>query len=286
MNLYICMYFTVYAFTIHGCLAPLPTRDERGSVSTVQSVFDRMSRNLQGIRRTIEMNPSLETLRRVLGELRHLLRNVERLRSEIPLDKYNQMHSAIGTVTSFVENSIKQQEQPRTAINNTSHSSRSSADIRPRIPRQNEGKVGPPKVKIDRAKLERLLDLGFTVRQIAKEGLLSGKVHYNTIHTFMKKNGIPSKRQRYSTISDVNLDLIVSRLSRQFPNAGSEEIHSHLRTQSQPVIVQRARCRAALQRVDPMGTARRWAQAISRRSYHVPTPNSLWHVDSNHALIR
>ena len=75
MNLYISMYFTVYAFTIHGCLAPLPTRDERGSVSTVQSVLDRMSRNLQGIRRTIEMNPSLQTLRRVLRELRHLLRN-------------------------------------------------------------------------------------------------------------------------------------------------------------------------------------------------------------------
>ena len=167
MNLYIYIYFTVYAFTIHGCLAPLPIRDERGSVSTVQSVLDRMSRSLQGIRRTIEMNPSLETLRRVLRELRHLLRNVERLRSEIPSVKYNQMHSAIGTVTSFVENSIEQQEQPRTAINNTSHSSRSSADVRPRIPRQNEGKVEPPKVKVDRARLERLLDLGFTVRQIA-----------------------------------------------------------------------------------------------------------------------
>ena len=34
-----------------------------------------MSRKLQGIRRTIEMNPSLETLRRILRELRHLLRN-------------------------------------------------------------------------------------------------------------------------------------------------------------------------------------------------------------------
>ena len=153
------MYFAMYAFTIHGCLVPLPTRDERGSVSTVQSVLDRMSRNLQGIRRTVEMNPSLETLWRVLSELRHLLRNVERLRSEIPSDKYKQMHSAIGTVTSFVQNSIEQQSQTAITNNNTSHSSssRSSADVRPRIPRQNEGNVGPPKVKVDRARLERLL---------------------------------------------------------------------------------------------------------------------------------
>ena len=29
MNLYICMYFAMYAFTIHRCLAPLPpTRDD------------------------------------------------------------------------------------------------------------------------------------------------------------------------------------------------------------------------------------------------------------------
>ena len=89
----------MYAFTIYRFLAPLPTREKRGSVSTVQSVLDRMSRNLQGDQRTVEMNPSLE------------------IRSEIPSDKYNQIYSAIGTVTWFLENSIEQQS--RTAITTT-----------------------------------------------------------------------------------------------------------------------------------------------------------------------
>ena len=30
----------------------------------------------------------------------------------------------------------------------------------------------------------------------------------------------------------------------------------------------------------------RWHQTISRRSYWVPGPNSLWHIDGHHSLIR
>ena len=30
----------------------------------------------------------------------------------------------------------------------------------------------------------------------------------------------------------------------------------------------------------------RWHQTITRRTYWVPGPNSLWHIDSHHSLIR
>ena len=41
-----------------------------------------------------------------------------------------------------------------------------------------------------------------------------------------------------------------------------------------------------MRRVDPLGVTLRWARSVHRRSYSVPCPNSLWHIDSNHALIR
>ena len=39
-------------------------------------------------------------------------------------------------------------------------------------------------------------------------------------------------------------------------------------------------------RMDPQNTALRWGVVVSRRAYHVPWPNSLWHLDGHHSLIR
>lgn len=50
--------------------------------------------------------------------------------------------------------------------------------------------------------------------------------------------------------------------------------------------MQRSRVSQCLRRVDPVGTALRWRLVIHRRKYNVPTPNSLWHFDSAHKLIR
>ena len=55
---------------------------------------------------------------------------------------------------------------------------------------------------------------------------------------------------------------------------------------AQGVLVQRAAVRAALVEVDPIGTATRWGQAIRRRTYSVPCPNALWHMDAHMKLIR
>ncbi|XP_078495306.1 uncharacterized protein LOC144750119 [Ciona intestinalis] len=54
---------------------------------------------------------------------------------------------------------------------------------------------------------------------------------------------------------------------------------------SRGLNVQRARVTACIRSVDPVGTALRWRLVINRRKYFVPTPNSLWHIDSAHKLI-
>ena len=46
------------------------------------------------------------------------------------------------------------------------------------------------------------------------------------------------------------------------------------------------RVRLALLRVDAAGVALRFGNTIQRRVYRVNAPNSLWHFDGNHKLIR
>ena len=52
------------------------------------------------------------------------------------------------------------------------------------------------------------------------------------------------------------------------------------------MLVQRRRIRESMARVDPRNTVLRWGITISRRIYRVPWPNSLWHLDGHHSLIR
>ena len=46
------------------------------------------------------------------------------------------------------------------------------------------------------------------------------------------------------------------------------------------------RVRSGLKRINPDGLALRCLQISPRRSYSVPGPLSLWHIDGNHKLIR
>ena len=85
-------------------------------------------------------------------------------------------------------------------------------------------------------------------------------------------------------MTDPELEDAVRDIHRQCPNAGQGECLARLRTRG--VIVQERRIRRAMQRVDPVGTATRWSAVTSRRRYRVRSANSLWHLDTNHALRR
>ena len=50
--------------------------------------------------------------------------------------------------------------------------------------------------------------------------------------------------------------------------------------------MQRWRVAESLIRVDEAAVAMRWAHVIRRRTYQVAGPNTLWHIDGNHKLIR
>ena len=50
--------------------------------------------------------------------------------------------------------------------------------------------------------------------------------------------------------------------------------------------VTRMRLRDSLHRVDQEGLKRRRKRRLSRRVYNVKGPNQLWHIDTNHKLLR
>ena len=91
-------------------------------------------------------------------------------------------------------------------------------------------------------------------------------------------------RDRYSTMSDSELDNTIRLIYRDQHKMGEVMLMGHLR--SQGIHVQRKRLRDAIHRVDPEGVQERKAKGIKRRVYEVPYPNFIWHLDGNHKLIR
>ena len=104
-----------------------------------------------------------------------------------------------------------------------------------------------------------------------------------TLYRRMEEEGV-TRISKYSDISDADLDREVIDIKAQHPNDGERLLIGHLATRG--VIVPRAKLRASIHRVDPENTAIRRSVAIRRRIYHVAGPNSLWHLDCNHKLIR
>ena len=104
-----------------------------------------------------------------------------------------------------------------------------------------------------------------------------------TLYRRLEEEGI-DRDSKYTDITDSDLDREIVEIKLEHPNDGERLLIGHLA--SRGIIVPRARVRASIHRVDPENTAIRRSVTIRRRVYHVDGPNSLWHVDGNHKLIR
>ena len=139
--------------------------------------------------------------------------------------------------------------------------------------------VGRLKFEIAQELLENLRVLGCTWMQIAR--ML--QVSRWTIRRRVVEYGL--HRGRGSDISDYQLDTIIrGYISGHGVTTGQSYIIGYVRSLGYPV--QRDRVRAAINRVDPENTALRWAVVVTRRVYSVPWPNSSFHIDGHHSLIR
>ena len=138
---------------------------------------------------------------------------------------------------------------------------------------------GRPKFEIPRSQLLYLIDHNFNAVQIAK---LFG-ISLSTVRRRMQEQGLDTS-QPFTPLTENELDNVVRDIKQSHPKCGYRMVIGHLR--SRGLKIQQHRVRASLRRVDPEGSISRWMATVSRRMYSVKGPNSLWHIDGYHKLVR
>jgi transposase len=136
----------------------------------------------------------------------------------------------------------------------------------------------PPVFDIPKSVLECYLEEDFPIAEIAK--MMS--VSESTIYRRMRVYGL--SKVKFSDLSDEELDGEMDKITKEFPHCGEvmlKQLLSH-----RGIKVQRMRLRDSLHKVDGKGVQERKKGRLHRRVYNVQGPNHLWHVDTNHKLIR
>ena len=112
------------------------------------------------------------------------------------------------------------------------------------------GATEGPKFDIPQEQLQYLIDYEISTTKIAQ----ALGVSKSTIKRRIREYGI-SNRPRV-VLDDSALDISVSDIQREFPNAGYRRIHSQLK--SRGVKGTQSRLRESMHKTDPEGVAMRW----------------------------
>ena len=142
------------------------------------------------------------------------------------------------------------------------------------------GDRGRPQYDISKEQLEYFIEFGFKAPQIA---VMLG-VSEATVRRRYRVFQISSKS--YTDISDEELDNKIMSIKEDFHQSGYRIVTGILRANG--IFVQNRRALESMRRVDLEGVIMRslHLQTIHRRKYRVYGPGALWHVDTNHKLIR
>ena len=89
---------------------------------------------------------------------------------------------------------------------------------------------------------------------------------------------------KHSTISDADLLNEIAAIKLLLPQIGEKRVQGALLQRG--LLVQRQRVRDFLKQLEGAARAERKNPACKRRVYHVKGPQSLWHADGLHKLIR
>ena len=136
-------------------------------------------------------------------------------------------------------------------------------------------RTGRPPLPLDKDSLAYLRSLNFTNDEISSILGVSTRT--------LRRKAANWNIRRFSVIADHALDHEVHQIIEQFPSSGEVMIAGHLL--SRGIHVQRQRLRDALTRLRG-STNTGLNPSIFRRTYSVPGPNFLWHIDGNHKLIK
>ena len=231
--------------TFNWVIGPLRNRAERNPVGSVEEVVLRIDRRLRGIKRAIQNQPFQELLPNFRQELLTLELNYEQLRYTIYVTDYRRRLEIIATLSMTIDDLLAPQPHQQITAEHagrgnmgasaTATLAQSSSNSILSSRSTNSRREAKKRFNIDKGKLNHLLSCGFTVRTIAREGLLGERLHYNTMHNFMTRNDMASVGERYTDLSDKSLLELSGEISNGSPNSGSREMVAHLRNRNPPI---------------------------------------------------
>lgn len=168
-----------------------------------------------------------------------------------------------------------------TDLHNAIQHHRSTQELAEAVMIETQRTMGRPKIIICTEQLVHLLETGLSVNTISK---LWG-VSRATLFRRMAENNL-SVSNLYSTCTDSELDTLVTEIKNRMPHAGYRLVKGTLKAQGHYVGWDRVK--ASMHRVDSIGVLSRMTKlgCVVRRTYSVPGPKYLVHIDTNHKLIR
>eukprot|EP00112_Aurelia_sp_Birch-Aquarium-sp1_P026258 Seg920.7 transcript_id=Seg920.7/GoldUCD/mRNA.D3Y31 product="hypothetical protein" protein_id=Seg920.7/GoldUCD/D3Y31 len=144
---------------------------------------------------------------------------------------------------------------------------------------------GRPRIAVEKEEMERLFGIYRSWKEVASlMGVSKKTLQRRRIEVGLIMSNRAGPRRTYTDISDEELQRTIRDVLQILPNAGETYIIGACRQRN--IHVQRQRLRDAINVVDPVSRALRRSISIIRRTYSVPAPNSLWHMDGHHKLIR
>ena len=139
-------------------------------------------------------------------------------------------------------------------------------------------KVGRPCIQINKEDILELRQLNFSWTKIASMLGVSRQTLYRRLEEF------DISTDKFSELSQTDLDELVRDIKKEHPHCGEVLLQGLLIHKG--IKVPREKLRIAIHHVDHANTIHRRSSTISRRIYTTPCPNSVWHVDGNHKMIR
>ncbi|KAK3732709.1 hypothetical protein QZH41_016767 [Actinostola sp. cb2023] len=154
-------------------------------------------------------------------------------------------------------------------------------EVQFRATSQTTGQVGRPSFIITKEQLEAMRYYGLAWVDIAK----SLGVSLATIWRRRVRFGIDTKNSRTAKeLSPSALKAFIAMLQEKTPGIGIRMVEGTLRSKN--LFARRDDIAETMRLIDPVASMLRWSEQVPRVVYKVAGPNSLWHLDGNHKLIR
>ena len=125
---------------------------------------------------------------------------------------------------------------------------------------------------------ENFIEHGFTLKEMSALLGISARTIYRRIDEFNLK------KINFSDTDKNQLDHEIVQITEEFPYCGELMIRETLRQKR--FHLQRYKIHESVHRVCKSNVTARQKGRLHRRVYNVQGPNHLWHIDTNHKLVR